>query len=247
MLARRVVNGSRSRSRHRGESDPAVLRFASGQRPSGVYYFGFSGILLRTVDHVLAFDLGLFTIRRREIVALRQLDLQLHTHAHFDHWSACYARAIHKATGAPIAVEPQIAGRAQDSDDWLMATRPGEPIAIADMTVSPIQGIHVGPITLFHVAMPELTVFHGGDSNHVPLDQLKADLAFVPTGRPSPTCTPQSAVAMLRDLRPKVAIPMHAPKRQMREFKRLARSEVPDTRIVVPRRRVPFVIDVAPT
>jgi len=40
----------------------------------GILHFGFSAILLRTAGHVIAFDLGLFTIRRREIAALRRLD-----------------------------------------------------------------------------------------------------------------------------------------------------------------------------
>ena len=214
-----------------------------GEGQAACLYFGFSGILLRTANRVLAFDLGLCTIRRREIAVLQRLDLQCHTHGHFDHWSARFARRIHERTGAPIVVDPQIAAKARVPAEWLTTAVPDRSIEIADMTITPITGIHVGPITLFHVAMPELTVFHGGDSDHVPLDHLKADLAFVPVGRPSPSCTPESGAAMLKDLKPKVAIPMHGPKRQMREFESLASSEAPDTRVLIPRRRVPFVVD----
>ena len=111
------------------------------------------------------------------------------------------------------------------------------------MSITPVLGIHLSLITLFHVELPKLSIFHGGDSDHVPLDYLKADLAFVPVGRPSPSCTPESGAAILKDLKPKVAIPMHGPTRRMREFESLARSEAPDTRVLIPRRRVPFVVD----
>jgi hypothetical protein len=55
-----------------------------------------SAILLRTANHVLAFDLGLFTIRRREIEALKRLDVQFATHICFNHWSSRLTRAIHE-------------------------------------------------------------------------------------------------------------------------------------------------------
>jgi len=127
--------------------------------------------------------------------------------------------------------------------EWLIAAVPGRSIAIANMTTTPITGKHAGPITLFHVELPRLNVFHGGDSGYVSLDHLKADLAFVPVGGPEPSCSPESGVAMLRDLKPKVAIPMHALRRQMKEFESLAHSEAPDTQVLIPRRRVPFVVD----
>jgi L-ascorbate metabolism protein UlaG (beta-lactamase superfamily) len=209
----------------------------------GVLPLLLSAILVRTMEHVLAFDLGLFTIRRREIDALERVDAQFTTHIHFDHWSARLTRAIHVRTGAPAIVEPQVADRGRLSAAWVTSGVPDETIVVDDMRITPITGRHSCPISLFHVVLPELTLFHGGDSGHVPLDHLSADLAFVPVGGPAPSCTPRSGAAIVRDLRPKIAVPMHGFASEKRALERLVRAETPDTRVVIARRRVPFVLD----
>ena len=83
--------------------------------------------------------------------------------------------------------------------------------------------------------MPELSIFHGGDSGHVPMGGLRADVAIVPTGSPSPSCTPETAVAMIQDLRAKVAIAVHGSKKNLDAFQALAEKEVPETELIIPR------------
>jgi len=114
------------------------------------------------------------------------------------------------------------------------AVRPGEPIAIGDLTVRGVVGIHPRPITMFHVETPELRVFHGGDSDHVPLGEYPADLAFVPVGAPSPSCSPESALAMVRDVGAKVAVAVHGAIEESEAFRELVAAELPETQVVIP-------------
>jgi L-ascorbate metabolism protein UlaG (beta-lactamase superfamily) len=206
-----------------------------GEGEISFLYLGWAGIILRTNGHVLAFDLCRKNLKRGEVKDLERLNVQCYTHTHWDHWHAPHAKGILKRTGAPILIEPAIVGeRGPLPAKTLTAVKPGEPIRVDDLTVSGIVGIHPRPITLFHVQGPDFRIFHGGDSGHVPLSGFKADIAFVPTGMPSPSCSPGSALAMVRELEAGIAVAMHGSEEQVREFKELAAAELPDVRVLTP-------------
>ena len=199
-------------------------------------YFGWAGIILRTKNHAVAFDFCQKNFKRGEVKALEHLGVQCYGHTHWDHWHAPLARAILKQTDAPILVEPAILDeRGSIPVEDLTAVRPGEPLKLGDLTVRGVVGIHPRPITMFHVCAPELRVFHGGDSGHVSLAGLSAEIAFVPTGMPSPSCSPESEVAMARDLDATVAIAVHGSDEDMKAFRTLTETELPGTQVVIPK------------
>lgn len=199
-------------------------------------YLGFAGIVLRVNDRVLAFDVGPECIHQKEIKALEALDVQLYSHTHWDHWDTMVTSSIFETTGAPIVAEPQVVEEMADvvAPDRVRAAMPGSPLLINAVEISAIRGIHPRPITLFHVKCEGVRIFHGADSGYVPLTEYPADVAFIPTGSPSPSCSPQNALKMAIDVQPKVVVAMHGNKKQLQRFRDLMQQKMPETKVILP-------------
>ncbi|MFB0543445.1 MAG: MBL fold metallo-hydrolase, partial [Candidatus Bathyarchaeia archaeon] len=176
-----------------------------GRGEAGFMYLGYSGVVLRMMGGTIAFDVA-DLLKGEEIGALESLDLLIFTHSHGDHYKSGETLEILRATGAQILAEPLVAGdlRGKVPSDKLTTAEPGKTYDIGDFKITAIRGIHRGPINLYHVKMGESSVFHGGDSGYVSVEEYPADLAFLPTGRPSPTASPEDALRMAMDLKPKV-------------------------------------------
>jgi len=143
--------------------------------------FGWAGMLLRTSHRTVAIDLCGKNFRRAEAGELESLDLHCYTHTHWDHWHPPHEKTIRAHTGAPILVEPAIFDeRGSIPVEHLVPVRPVEPVRVGPYTVRGVTGIHPRPITLFHIAGPDVRLFHGGDSDHVSIGDLEADVAIVP-------------------------------------------------------------------
>ncbi len=117
--------------------------------------------------------------------------------------------------------------------DKLITAVDGKDVQAGGLTVRGFVGKHVGPIMLFRVQLGSLRFFHGGDSAYVPIRDGQAELAFLPTGNPSPTASPDSAFKMAKDVKPKVALLMHGAEAQHAAFKKLAADFFPDMTVEV--------------
>lgn len=64
---------------------------------------------------------------------------------------------------------------------------------------------------MFLLEVDGLRIFHGGDSGYSQSikDLGRADVAFLPTGDPSPTASPEDAMKMALDLSPKLVVLFH--------------------------------------
>ncbi|MFX0210547.1 MAG: MBL fold metallo-hydrolase, partial [Candidatus Hodarchaeota archaeon] len=124
-------------------------------------------------------------------------------------------------TGAKIIVNPHIFEELKNEvpNDVLFNAIPKKPIIVDDFTVNSIEGIHPSSISLFHVKWDDLSVLHGADSDYVPLENYQADLAFIPTGYPSPSCSPEKGLKMALDIKPSIAVAIHGTKAEMEKFK----------------------------
>lgn len=199
-------------------------------------YFGWAGILLKTKNKTLAFDLSEHILKNHDIKDIVSLDLQFNSHTHYDHFQLPSTLQMYKQTQAKIIAEPEVyaelKGKIPDED--LMVGKPDSPLQINDFTIHSIVGIHPRPITLFHVEWDEIKIFHGGDSDYIPLTEYPAELAFIPTGSPSPSCSPEKGLKMTIDVNPSVAVAMHGNKTQTGKFKKLVEDELPNTQVLVP-------------
>jgi L-ascorbate metabolism protein UlaG (beta-lactamase superfamily) len=175
-------------------------------------------------------------LKDNEVAALKEVNLLLFTHSHLDHFSADKTLKLFKKTGAPILAEAKVANKLKGTipDEKLTSATSGQTYAYGDLTIKAVQGVHRGPIMLFQIKMGNLLIFHAGDSGYVPLKECQSQLAFLPTGRWSPTSSPENAFKMAVELRPKVVVVMHGSKGQHKKFEDILKEKMPQTKVIIP-------------
>ena len=198
-----------------------------------ILYLRYSGILLRTSNRVIAFDIA-DLLGGEGIDEIKSLDLLLYTHGHYDHFEYRSCIELFRKTDAYIVAEPSVARqmRGRITPNKLIEAKPGEYKELEDFKVYFIGGRHVGPITLYLVEYDDLRVFHGGDSAYVPLKEFRADIAFLPVGKPSPTASPIDALKMTMDLKPRIVIPIHGSREESRDYESLVERDYPGINVV---------------
>lgn len=172
------------------------------------------------------------------------LDLLMYTHAHYDHYDYTAAMEIFAATGAHIVAAPEVAGelKREIPKEKITVSSHQEKITQSGIDVTPIKGKHIGPIYLYHIAIGDVRILHGGDSSYIPLSDYPADVAFVPTGDPSPTCSPKKAFNMVADLKPQVAVAIHGSSDQNEQFKIMMQDGLSGTAVILPNRSEPVTL-----
>jgi L-ascorbate metabolism protein UlaG (beta-lactamase superfamily) len=208
-------------------------------------YFGYSGVILRTEDKTIAIDMCKMCFEDDDrIEELKNLDLQLNTHTHRDHFDIETTKKIFENSGAMVIADPEVIKglETQIPPEKMKGLTSGEKFSISGLEISAVSGVHPGSITLFKIKFPEFSIFHGGDSGCISLKEYTADLAFLPTGAPSPSCSPENALKMALDVNPKVIVTMHGNQDQMEKFKTLALKEMPDLNVIIPKIRGPVKI-----
>jgi L-ascorbate metabolism protein UlaG (beta-lactamase superfamily) len=144
-------------------------------------------------------------------------DLVLITHAHGDHYSN---DDIKRVTGskttfvAPADVAKELSGNVKP-------VKPGERIDAAGVKIETVPAYNIDPARLqahpktnnwvgYLVSLGGTTYYHAGDTDHLPeLEKVKTDVAFVPIGNGGFVMTVDEAAALVRAMKPKLAVPMH--------------------------------------
>jgi L-ascorbate metabolism protein UlaG (beta-lactamase superfamily) len=199
-------------------------------------FLGYSGILLRSEDLTIAIDPGK-SLTHTEVSAIRHLDLLLFTHNHWDHYKKDHALEIFKQT-RPHTVADIVSSeelKAHVPPNMLTKADPASKSAtyqIGETEVTALQGIHVGPITQYLINLGRMKIFHGGDSGYWRQKDTSADLAFVPVGTAT-TCSPAAALATIMDLSPKIAVPIHGRRQEMKQFKSIMEKVLPEVEVII--------------
>jgi L-ascorbate metabolism protein UlaG (beta-lactamase superfamily) len=205
-------------------------------------YLGYSGILLRTNKYSIAIDPGK-SLSQPEISVMEHLDFLLFTHDHWDHYNHKIALEIIKQTGAHVIADVVSSEdlKVDVISDKLTVGKSGTnstTYRISDFEVIALRGVHVGPISQYLIDLGGIKVFHGGDSGYWRQIGLNADMMFVPVGT-ARTCSPAVALASVIDYHPKVAIPMHGKKQEMKKFKHLMEKILPEVEAIIPEKFKP--------
>lgn len=195
-----------------------------------------AGVMVKTSKHTIIIDPANI-LATEAIATIESLDLILITHEHGDHFDADSTVAIHEQTDAPVMVSagvyPVLQGRI--AEDKLTEMLAGDVETINEITVTTIRSEHPSdrPV-MYLIKIDDLTVFHGSDSGFVDaLNDVDSEvhLAFVPTGAPSPTASPDVAASMVRALKPYVTVPVHGMFEEMKALEDIVGNE---TVIVIP-------------
>ena len=199
-----------------------------------VMYLGASGILARTSKQCVLIDAAGF-LKDDETAALKEVNLMLFMHSHPDHFSEDKALKLFKTTGAPVLAEAKVADKLKEGipGDKLTNATSGQTYAYGDLSVKAVQGAHRGPIMLFQVKMGDLLAFHAGDSGYVPVKDYQSQVAFLPTGRWSPTASPENAFKLASELKPNVVVVMHGSKGQHKKFENMVKEKMPQTKVII--------------
>jgi L-ascorbate metabolism protein UlaG (beta-lactamase superfamily) len=219
--------------RVRAESELEKLFAAPlGENEAAYMFLAFSGVVVRTAAGTVIIDpANLLVGDDISVLAKHKIDALLYTHGHGDHYNAATAGDIVRATGTTVVADPDLAAKIRSSGavagDKVLAATSGRGMTVGAAKIKGVTGRHVGPITLFHIALGGVTIFHGGDSAHVPVADCPSRLAFLPVGRPSPTASPAAALKMAQDVKPKVIVLVHGQEEEYAEFQKLAAKELP--------------------
>jgi L-ascorbate metabolism protein UlaG (beta-lactamase superfamily) len=195
-----------------------------------------AGVMVKTSKHTIIIDPANI-LSTEAIATIESLDLILITHEHGDHFDADSTVAIHKRTGAPVVVSAGVYPHLQDAiaEDNLVEMLPNDVKTVNEIAIKAIPARHpVDRPVMYLISMDDLTIFHGSDSGFV--DELndvdsEVHLAFVPTGAPSPTASPEVAASMVRALKPYVTVPVHGTFEEMKALEDMVGNE---TAIVIP-------------
>ncbi len=219
---------------------PELLGERPGEGEVAFAFLGFSGVVARVGDVVAAIDVD--NLVPPELYGrLERVDLLLFTHRHPDHFHLEAAMRIYYDHTPVIVAEPSVCDElsAYIPSSALVRAPPRAAIRVRDVVIGSLEGRHVCPIRLFLLRVGGVRLFHGGDSGYVDLSRLSANIAFVPTGSPSPTASPEDALKMVRDLRPRVAVPVHGSDEDVSRFLELARG-VGGLEVLAPQRHAAY-------
>jgi L-ascorbate metabolism protein UlaG (beta-lactamase superfamily) len=144
-------------------------------------------------------------------------DLVLITHAHGDHYSGEDLKRIKGQKTqfvAPADVAKELTGNVK-------AVKPGERFDAAGVKLETVPAYNSDPARLqahprannwvgYVIQLAGRTYYHAGDTDHLPeLEKIKTDVAFVPIGNGGYVMTVEEAAALVRAMKPKLAVPMH--------------------------------------
>ncbi len=199
-------------------------------------YLGYSGVIVRTEGLTVAFDVNNL-IPPEVYKFIDRMNLVFYTHDHPDHFHLETAMRIYETYGSLIIAEQAVYDKlnAYIPSSHLVRAPKAARIRIRDIIVRCISGKHVCPIILFFIIKGGVEIFHGGDSGYVDLSKFTANVAFIPTGKPSPTASPEDALKMVMDLKPKYAIAIHGTDSEREKFRDLVKSQGLDTEVLIPK------------
>lgn len=202
-----------------------------------VWFNPYSGVTIRTPTKTLVIDPANIDPK-----IFKTVDAVLITHEHGDHFDMPVVKDIHNRTRCLVIADLTSAGKLKSivTADKLLEAGIGSEIKLNDVTVRAENCKHPAatPVTFLITSEDGVKVYHTADS--LPFPEMKRigekhapDIVFCTVGSPAPGASPKTGVEIVKMVKPKVAIPYHAPTAERNRFAELLSREVPQVRCMV--------------
>jgi L-ascorbate metabolism protein UlaG (beta-lactamase superfamily) len=176
-----------------------------------IKWLGHDGFQIRTNDATLVID-------PFQVHTGGEADIILVTHAHYDHCSPeDIAKFVKPST--VIVTEPESAAKIKELKlcDDIRTMAPGDRLTVKDIALQAVPAYNTNKT--FHpkeknwlgfiIDVDGDRIYHAGDTDLIPeMTDLKVDIALLPVSG-TYVMTAAEAVEAAKQIRPKVAVPMH--------------------------------------
>jgi len=202
-----------------------------------VWFNNYAGVTVKTPMKTLVFDPADIDPKAFKIV-----DAVLVTHEHYDHFDEGIIRDLYRRTQCPVLADSTSAKRLRDAiaPNKLHEMRVGKEVKLENLTIRAEAFKHpaTAPVSFLVTTEDGIRVFHTGDSlPHPDMRQIgersPPDVVFCTVGAPAPGASPQSGLEIVRMVKPKLAVPYHAPAADRKKFAELIAKETPNVKCVV--------------
>jgi len=202
-----------------------------------VWFNNYAGVAIKTPTKTLVIDPADVDPKVFNVV-----DAVLVTHEHYDHFDAEIIRDIHRRTQCLVVADLTSAKRLRDAiaPAKLHEMRVGKEVKLENVTIRAEAFKHpaTAPVSYLITTEDGVKIYHTGDSlPHSDMEQVgersPPDVVFCTVGAPAPGASPQSGLEIVRMVKPKVAVPYHAPAVDRKKFAELIAKETPSVKCMV--------------
>jgi len=202
-----------------------------------VWFNNYSGVTVKTSSKTLVFDPADVDPK-----VFKTVDAVLITHEHYDHFDVGIIKDVHTRTQCAVVADSTSAKRLRDTvkPDGLFEMQVGKEIKLGTLSIRAEAFRHPATTPVSYLVTTEdgVRVYHTGDSLPHPDmgqvgDKRAPDLVFCTVGSPAPGASPESGLEIVRLVKPKVAVPYHAPAAERKRFAELVAKEAPNVKCVV--------------
>jgi len=204
----------------------------------------YSGVVIKTASKTLIVDPA-----DVDPTVFKKVDAILITHEHHDHFDQLLTNEIYRRTQCPVVADSTSANILKDSlpARKLHEMRVGKEIKLDDVTIRAEAFKHPAttPVSFFITTEDGVKIYHTGDS--LPFPDMKQmgersppDVVFCTVGVPAPGASPETGLEIVKLVKPKVAIPYHAPTAERKKFAELVAKEAPNVKCILIERDKPY-------
>jgi len=202
-----------------------------------LWFNNYSGTIIRTPTKTFVVDPA-----DVDPTIFKTVDALLITHEHHDHFDESMVKEIYRRTKCTVVADSTSAGMLKDvlPSGKLHEMRVGKEIKLDNITIIAEGFRHpaTAPVSYLITTEDGVKIYHSGDT--LPYPDMKKigersppELAFCTVGIPAPGASPETGLEIVKLIKPKVAVPYHAPAADRNRFAQLVAKEAPNVKVMV--------------